>query len=187
MLESILVTGFGPFETHTRDISEEAVRRLDGVEIDGFVLRGVTLPGRADKAIAALEEAIDGAPPAAIIALGAHADPAQTFKIELGAKNDDGALDRQGPAVAYSTLPVAAIKQAFDGAGLATELSDDAGRSVGNALLYWAARRITPAGFIHVPSAAERADDVARAARIAAEVTVKRLVALRVEAEAATV
>lgn len=197
MLESILLTGFGPFGRHARNASEEAVRRLDGVEVEGFVLRALPLPVQFERATAALEEALES-PPVAVLACGVHDEPGGLFRLELGAKNErhyaiadvdgqvvqDGVVEVGGPAVVYSTLPVAAIKQTLDAAGLPAELSDDAGRYLCNAVFYWVARRVTPAGFLHVPSALDRVDDVVRALRLSAEVLARRLVAQRVEATA---
>jgi pyroglutamyl-peptidase len=196
MLETILLTGFGPFGAHARNISEEAVRRLDGVEIDGFTLRALALPVQFERATAALDEAIEGEQPVAVLCFGIHDDPT-TFRLELCAKNErhypkpdiDGNVVQNagvedGPAMVFSTLPLAAIKQSFADAGLAAELSEDAGRYLCNAIFYWASRRVTPAGFIHVPASVERLEDAVRAVRIAAQVTARRLVAQRVEATA---
>ena len=39
MLETLLLTGFGPFGDHARNVSEEAVARLSGRELGGFRLQ----------------------------------------------------------------------------------------------------------------------------------------------------
>jgi pyroglutamyl-peptidase len=192
MLETILVTGFGPFGEHARNVSEEAVRQLDGTELEGFVLRAVSLPSKFEPAVAALEELIEAERPAAVLSFGISNDPDSQldrdplFRVELCAKNErqDGVVEDAAPAMVFSTLPVAAIKQAFGEAGLPTELSEDAGRTLCNALFYWTVRHVASAGFIHVPPAPERLEDVARAVRLAAEVTARRLIAQRVEATA---
>lgn len=185
MFETILVTGFRPQGDHARDVSEEAVKRLDGTELDGFVLRAVGLPGRFEPAVAALEELIEAERPAAILSFGACESP-ELFRVELCAKNErqEGVVEEGAPAMVFSTLPVAAIKQAFGEAGLTTELSEDAGRSLPNAVFFWGVRHVASAGFIHVPPAIERLDDVVKAVRLAAEVTARRLIAQRVEATA---
>lgn len=196
MLETILLTGFGPFGQLDRNISEEAVRRLEGAEIDGFVLKTLALPVQFERAVAALEEALEAERPAAVLSFGVHAEPG--FRIELSARNErhytlpdidgdlvqDARVEDGAPAMVFSSLPVAAIKQAFDDAGLPAELSEDAGRYLCNAIFYWVARRVMPAGFIHVPAAVERLDEVVKAVRLAAQVTAHRLAAQRVEAEA---
>lgn len=206
MFETILLTGFGPFGEHSRNISEEAVRRLDGVEVEGFTLKAVTLPVQFERAVAALEEVLEAERPAAIVSFGVHDEAG--FRIELCAKNErhyakklacgrvvlrpdvdgkivqDAVVEDGAPAMLFSTLPVAAIKQEFDEAGLPAELSDDAGRYLCNAIFYWVTRRVSQAGFVHVPAAVDRLEDVVRAARLAAEVTARRLVTQRVEAEA---
>lgn len=184
MLETILVTGFGPYGDHARNVSEEAVRRLDGTELEGFVLRAVALPAQFEPAVAALEEAIEAERPAAVLSFGTSEEP--LFRVELCAKNErqDRSIEDGAPAMVFSTLPVAAIKQALDGAGLPVELSEDAGRSLCNAVFYWTVRHVAAAGLVHVPPAPERLDDVAKAVRLAAEVTARRLMAQRVEATA---
>lgn len=196
MLETILLTGFGPFGGHGRNISEEAIRRLDGLRTaDGFVLKALGLPVQFERAVAALEEALEAERPVAVLSLGIHQEPG--FRIELSARNErhyalpdidgnvvqDARVEDGTPAMIFSTLPVAAIKQAFDDAGLPAELSEDAGRYLCNAIFYWVSRRVNPAGFIHVPASVDRLDDVIEAARVAAEVTARRVAAQRVEAE----
>lgn len=196
MLETILVTGFGPFGQHARNVSSEAIARLDGTELEGFVLRCATLPVQFERAVAALEELIEAERPAAVISFGISEDP--FFRLELCAKNErhytlpdadgqlvqDGVVEDGAPAMVFSTLPVAAIKQALDEAGLRAELSEDAGRYLCNAIFYWNARHVASAGFIHVPPALDRIDEVVAAAKLAAQVTARRLIAQRVEATA---
>lgn len=206
MLETILLTGFGPFGEHGRNISEEAVRRLDGLELEGFALRALSLPVQFERAVAALEEVLEAERPVAALCFGVHGEPG--FRVEVSARNErhyatklaDGSLELRpdvdgqvvqdasvedgAPAMVFSTLPVAGIKQALDDAGLAAELSEDAGRYLCNAIFYWVARRVTPAGFVHVPAAVDQLDQVVEAARLAALVTARRLVAQRVHAEA---
>jgi pyroglutamyl-peptidase len=198
MLETILLTGFGPFGDHERNVSGEAARRLDGAEIGGFRVRSLTLPVQFEKAVAALEEAVEGETPAAIISSGIcrESDPAR-FRLEVAARNErhypcpdvdgntvrDALVEEGAPPMVFSTLPAAAIRQAWTDAGLSAELSDDAGRYLCNAIFYWAARRVTPAGFIHVPPQ-EDADQVLRALELALEATAARLLADRVEATA---
>lgn len=199
MLETILVTGFGPFGPHTRNISLEAARRLDGQEREGFLVRALGLPVQLEQATALLKEALETEQPAAVIACGIHEEEGVDFRLELAAKNErhytrpdtDGQLvqgapvEEQGPPMVFSTLPLAAIKQALDAAGLKAELCDDAGRYLCNAVFYWIARRVTPAGFVHVPAAVNRVEEVATALDLCVQETARRLIAQRVEATTA--
>lgn len=194
-METIVLTGFGPFGSHARNISEEAIARLDGTERAGFKIRSVALPVHFESAVACLEEAFV-TEPAAVISCGIH--DGEGFRVEVAAKNErdygipdvEGncvsgeAVEVEGPAQVFSTLPVSAIKHAFESAGLDAELSDDAGRFLCNAVFYWAARRVTPAGFLHVPADPGRLEDVVTALDLALEATAARLNAQRVEATA---
>lgn len=201
MAETILLTGFGPFGEHTRNLTEAVVRRLDGAEREGFVVRGLPLPVQFERAVALLEEAVASAtdgPPAAVICCGIHGDADGPIRLELAARNErdypipdaEGqqargeVVERDGPPMVFSTLPVAAIKQAFDDAGIPAVLSEDAGHYLCNAVFYWTARRLRPAGFLHVPPALAREDEVLRAIDLAVDTTARRLAAQRVEASA---
>lgn len=197
MLETLLVTGFGPFGPHATNVSEQAAARLDGLELDGFVIRALQLPVAFERAVALLEEALETERPAAVLATGIHRDPAG-FRIELAARNerDDplpgvdgvqvrgGTIEDGGPPMVFSTLPVGAIKRALEEEGLAAELSDDAGRFLCNAVFYWLARRVPQVGFLHVPPAPDGLEAVTRGVRAAARATAERLAAQRVEASA---
>lgn len=185
MLETILVTGFGPFGPHARNISEEAARRLDGQEREGFLIRALPLPAQFERAAALLRETLETEQPAAVIAAGIHDEEGVDFRLELAARNENGPAEEQGPPMVFSTLPVATIKQALEASGLRAELSDDAGRCVSNAVFYWVARRVTPAGFIHVPSNLARLEEVVSALDLCVQETARRLIAQRVEATTA--
>jgi pyroglutamyl-peptidase len=199
MAETILLTGFGPFGDHATNVSGEAARRLDGAERRGFRVRALELPVQFEEAVALLEEAFDPEPPAAVICCGIHSgEPATAFRVEVAARNErhyaipdaaghlvqDGVVEDGGPAQVISTLPVAAINQAWRRTGLESELSDDAGRYLCNAIFYWAARRAATAGFLHVPADPAGVEQVLGALDAALDVTAERLLAQRVEATA---
>ena len=197
MMEKVLLTGFGPFGPHAQNASGDAVRRLDGAAYEGFQVRGLVLPVQFERAVALLEEAIESEQPAAVICCGIHSDsPAEGFRLEVAAKNErhyglpdvdghlvhDACVVEGGPAMVFSSLPVGEIKRGIEAAGLPAQLSEDAGRFLCNAIFYWVASRVQPAGFLHVPTGP--LPDVARAIEIAVEVTARRLSAQRVEATA---
>jgi len=198
MRETILLTGFGPFASHERNPSGEAVERLEGEEAEGFLFRSLVLPVQFERAVAALEEAIETYRPSAVIATGIHGEPTG-LRLELAARNErnypvpdvDGHIvqgepvEEGGPPSAFGSLPVGTIKKALDEAGLGVELSEDAGAYLCNAVFYWLARRVSPAGFLHLPCAPERLEELVRAVRLTAEETARRLAAQRVEATTA--
>lgn len=195
-METIVLTGFGPFGDHTENNSEHAVHRLDGLEVHGFKVRAVSLPVAFEQAVELLDEALEPEP-AAVLSVGISSED-DGYQLELLARNlrdyrlPDAAgqvvtgqpVEVDGPPQVVATLPVASIKQALTQAGLRAQLSDDAGAYLCNAIFYWVARRVSPAGFLHVPSAPERLDEVTEAVRLAVEVTAERLAAQRVEATA---
>lgn len=196
MLETILLTGFGPFGDHARNSSGEGAELLheEVLEVEGFRLVSATLPVQLEQATAQLEELIAEHRPSAIVAAGIHADAQGPYQLELLAKNElhyeipdiagnmirNAEVETAGPPQVVSTLPVAKIQLRLEAAGFATELSEDAGRYLCNAVFYWLARQETPAGFLHVPPTSTP-EDVARALRITANVTARRLVEERVE------
>ena len=197
MREQILITGFGPFGDHLRNVSGEAAEAVDGHDLDaeGFALQGRVLPVQFERACELLGEAVEGGtPPAAALAIGIHSEAGGPFRLELLAKNErhysipdvegqlveDASVEASGPAQRLSTLPVASIKLALERAGFDVELSEDAGRYLCNAVFYWLAQRVPAAGFLHVPPDADL-QQVKRAIRIAAEATATRLLAQRVE------
>lgn len=196
MMETILLTGFGPFGPHERNISAEAVARFDGTELEGFQIRTLQLPVQFERATSLLDEAL-AQDPAAVICFGIHDDDA-SYRVELAAKNErhysrpdvdgavvEGGVVREGgPAMVFSSLPVAAIKQRLAAAGLDAQLSEDAGRYLCNAVFYWVAQRREAAGFIHVPAAPEHLENVVKAVDVVVKVTAERLIAQRVEATA---
>ena len=196
MLETILLTGFGPFGEHTRNPSGEGAELLhdEVLEAEGFRLVTAALPVQLEQAQAQLEELIAEHQPCAVVAAGIHADAHGPYRLELLAKNElhyeipdiegnfvrDAEVETAGPPQVVSTLPVAKLQLSLEAAGFATELSEDAGRSLGNAVFYWLARQEAPAGFIHVPPTSSP-EEVARALRVAAKVTAGRLAEERVE------
>lgn len=196
MHETILLTGFGPFGDHTRNASGEGASLLNEelLEAEGFRLVSATLPVQLEEAVAQLEELLAEHRPSAVLAAGIHADPEGPYRVELLAKNElhyeipdtagqlvrDAEVEAGGPPQVVSTLPVAKLQLSLEAAGFATELSEDAGRYLCNAVFYWLARQEAPAGFLHVPPTSSP-EDVARALRISAKVTAGRLVEERVE------
>ena len=202
MQETILLTGFGPFGEHTHNPSQDAVQAMDGRSCEGFRFKALTLPVQLERATEALEEALAGAPVAAVIACGIYGDASGPVRLELAARNRlhysvpdvDGKLCRNevveagAPELLYGTLPLAGIKQRLEREGVACTLSEDAGSYLCNAVFYWLARRGlpegTPVGFVHLPHGAEAQPDNLKALHAAAEETARRLAAQRVEATA---
>lgn len=180
----VLVSGFEAFGGAARNPSQDVVRALDGTRlVDGSVLHGVVLPVRFGDAGAALSAAIERTRPRLVLALGL-ASTCSEVAIERVALNlcdaaipDNAGLQPHdtpviegGPVALFSTLPVRAMLQAVQAAGLPCRLSLSAGSYVCNEvfyrLLHARSAPPVPAGFVHLPPIERMAlDDQIRAVR----------------------
>jgi pyroglutamyl-peptidase len=164
---AILVTGFEPFAGFGRNPSAEIATQLDGTTIAGCPVIGRTLPVALDGLDAALERALAGIDPLAVVALGLAADEAAIrlervavnladFSIpdNAGLRVSDRKLDPAGPDAHASRLPLRAIRAALLARGIPARLSNTAGTYLCNAAMYRLLTRLparVPSGFIHLP------------------------------------
>ncbi len=173
-MRRVLLTGFEPFGGDAVNASQKIVRRLDGAEVAGYVVRGAVLPCVFGQAEQRLFELIRTVKPALIVCLG-QAEGRRAITPELLAVNLDDARipDNAGnqpvdtpvvpgaPAAWWSGLPVRAMVQAMRARGLPAELSRSAGGFVCNHLFFALMHRLSrrqnppPAGFVHVPAVGE--------------------------------
>jgi len=197
-VQTVLLTGFEPFNGESVNPAWEAVRALDSWTGDGYAIASRQLPcvfGRAGEVLGA---AIGELRPALVIAVG-QAGGRVDLSVERVAINVDDApiadnAQRQlvdqpvvagGPAAYFSTLPIKAIVKALRAAGLPASVSQTAGTFVCNhvfyALMHATAGSGRKAGFIHIPYLPEQAAahpgaasmalaEVVRGLRIAVEV-----------------
>jgi pyroglutamyl-peptidase len=165
----ILVTGFGPFPGVPSNVSELLVTALKEAGAGpGLDLHIATIPVVWSDARAALREAIANAKPDAILHFGV-AKRLTGFEVETRAVNLSGPkedhagvtrpakpLMRPGPLYRYSTLPPGHLIRALRRNGFAVQRSNDAGRYLCNATLYWTLTETegsdTLAGFVHMPA-----------------------------------
>lgn len=166
-LPRLLLTGFGPFPGAPRNPTAEVVTRLAeagagrrlGVEIVGHVF--ATTWAALDE----LPALLAATRPDLVLHLGLKRR-ARAITVEATARNRvlraavDAAgvapastmLAADGPPRLAATLPVRCMASRIAGLGLATEISDDAGRYLCNGLFYRSlARRDRPTGFLHLP------------------------------------
>lgn len=161
----LLLTGFEPFEGVP---SNPTTRILDALpeQIDGVRIEKVVLPVDTRAAPRALV-AFWAAGPLAVVHLGVAADRARLSLEERaenrldfavadnrGARREDEPVEVGGPAYVPSRLPLDAIGEALDRAGVSWERSASAGTFLCNQVMYASLRALpaeTPAGFIHVP------------------------------------
>ncbi|MCC6984286.1 MAG: pyroglutamyl-peptidase I [Bauldia sp.] len=172
----ILMTGFEPFGGEAVNSSWEAVRRVDGAQLDDCLVRAMQLPtvfGAADEMLLA---EIRASRPDAVIMVGqaagrdaialerrainrAHAYIADN----AGCQPSDQTVCPDAPRAYGSTLPVSTITRALRNAGIAVKSSLSAGTFVCNSVFFSAchhresANPRMPVGFIHVPLTPEQA------------------------------
>jgi pyroglutamyl-peptidase len=169
---TVLIAGFGPFGPVTRNPSELIAAELDESEVAGSRVAGRVLPVSATRTPAAVRDAIAEVAPSLIVLVGVApgrsalaAERVAINVLDFDQPDNDGEqpvdvpIRAGGPAAYFSTLPVRAIAQAWQSAGIPGYVSDTAGTYLCNAALY-SALDIGDgilAGFVHVPSLPDEA------------------------------
>ncbi|MDT9633726.1 pyroglutamyl-peptidase I [Pseudomonas sp. JV449] len=169
-MRTVLLTGFEPFDQDLVNPSWEAVRQLDGVQLDDDVrIVARRLPCAFATAGECLLQLISELRPAMVIATGL-APGRSEISIErvainvndaripdnLGEQPIDTAVMVGGPAAYFSTLPIKAMARAVREAGIAVSVSQTAGTFVCNQVFYRLQHELAGtgvrSGFIHVPN-----------------------------------
>jgi len=169
-MRTVLLTGFEPFDQDLVNPSWEAVRQLDGVQLDDDVrIVARRLPCAFATAGECLLQLISELRPAMVIATGL-APGRSEISIErvainvndaripdnLGEQPIDTAVVVGGPAAYFSTLPIKAMARAVREAGIAVSVSQTAGTFVCNQVFYRLQHELAGtgvrSGFIHVPN-----------------------------------
>ena len=169
-MQTVLLTGFEPFDNDLVNPSWEAARELDGVQVsEGVQIVARCLPCAFATAGEYLAQLISELKPAMVIATGL-APGRSEISIErvainindaripdnLGQQPIDTAVVVDGPAAYFSTLPIKAMVKALRDAGFAAAVSQTAGTFVCNQVFYLLQHRLAGAGvrsgFIHMPS-----------------------------------
>lgn len=177
-MKTILLTGFEPFGGDALNPSWEVAQALHGQQLGAGRFAGAVVarqmpcvfgrqPGGA---LHALRRALREVQPNLVLCLGLAAGRA-ALSLERVAINVDDAriadnarqqpVDRaiaaRGPAAYFSTLPIKAMAQAVQAAGVPAEVSQTAGTFVCNHLFYGlmhalAGQRRVRGGFMHLPA-----------------------------------
>jgi pyroglutamyl-peptidase len=193
---TVLLTGFEPFGGDPSNPSGEAVHlvseRWSGPEELVTAVLPVTFADATERMRLLIAEHSPDVVVATGLAGNRSAVTPERIGVNLadaripdnaGAQPRDAAVDPDGPAAYFASLPVKAIAAAVADAGIPAEVSYSAGTFVCNATMYAALRasaRSTRAGFVHVPWAAENAPhgapslplaDIVRALEIAVRVS----------------
>ncbi|MBV4480592.1 pyroglutamyl-peptidase I [Pseudomonas khavaziana] len=169
-MQTVLLTGFEPFDNDLVNPSWEAARQLDGVQVvEGVRIVARCLPCAFATAGAYLAQLISELNPSMVIATGL-APGRSEMSIErvainindaripdnLGQQPIDTAVVVDGPAAYFSTLPIKAMVKALREAGVAAAVSQTAGTFVCNQVFYLLQHRLVGggirSGFIHIPS-----------------------------------
>ncbi|WP_421555297.1 pyroglutamyl-peptidase I [Pseudomonas kitaguniensis] len=180
-MQTVLLTGFEPFDQDVINPSWEAVRRLEGVQLgEGVQIVARRLPCTFATAGECLTRLIAELNPAMVIATGL-APGRGDISIErvainvndaripdnLGEQPIDKPVVADGPAAYFTTLPIKAMVKAVREAGIAAAVSQTAGTFVCNQVFYLLQHALagTPvrSGFIHVPSLPEQVADTRQA------------------------
>ena len=168
-MQTVLLTGFEPFDQDPVNPSWEAVRRLDGVHLCTDVqMVARQLPCAFATAGEYLAQLIDELQPAMVIAIGLGPGRS-TISMErvainvndaripdnLGEQPIDTPVVVDGPAAYFTTLPIKAMVKAVREAGVAASVSQTAGTFVCNQVFYLLQHALAAtsvrSGFIHVP------------------------------------
>ena len=149
-MKKLLITGFDPFGGEAVNPAFEAVRLLPD-EIAGFELCKLEIPTEFIRSGVILKDAIRTQKPDAVLCVG-----------QAGGRTAVTPIVPDGPAAYFSTLPIKAIAERIQSAGLPAAVSNTAGTYVCNSLLYTLLHTAAleypglRGGFLHVPYAMEQ-------------------------------
>ena len=202
-LPRALLTGFDAFGDARLNASWLAVQTMDGELLEGHKLVVAQLPTVFGSSLPALSRLLQLHKPALVICVGQaggrNALSLERVAINLqdahmadnaGEQPLDAPIVADGPAAYFSTLPIKAMLQALQQAGIAVEVSQTAGTFVCNHVFYGlmhalAKQRTTQqktrvrGGFIHVPYLPEQGspcmplEEIVRGLRLAVESALK--------------
>ncbi|AUG08942.1 pyroglutamyl-peptidase I [Pseudomonas sp. S09G 359] len=168
-MQTVLLTGFEPFDQDLINPSWEAVRQLDGVQLAAdlqvvarqlpcaFATVGECLTRLIDELQPAMVIATGLGPGRSVISFERVAINVNDARIpdNLGAQPVDTPVVADGPAAYFTTLPIKAMVKAVREAGIGASVSQTAGTFVCNQVFYLLQHALATtgvrSGFIHVP------------------------------------
>ena len=164
----IIVTGFDPFGGETINPSIECVKALP--EIEGVELIRLELPTVFKESAKRLNEVINDVKADAVLSVGQAGGRLGITMERIAINVDDAripdnisqqpideAIQLDGEAAYFTTLPIKRIVKAIREAGIPAEVSNSAGTFVCNHIMYQALFAATKAdkpfkaGFMHIP------------------------------------
>jgi pyroglutamyl-peptidase len=171
-LPTVLLTGFDPFGGESLNPSWQAVQSLHHKRIAGHRVVAAQLPTVFDASLRELARLLGEHRPALVICVG-QAGGRGAISLErvainvndaripdnAGAQPVDTPVVADGPSAYFTSLPVKAMLQALQGAGLPAEVSQTAGTFVCNHVFYGLMHELATrrgfkrcrGGFVHVP------------------------------------
>jgi pyroglutamyl-peptidase len=170
----VLVTGFEPFGSASRNPSQEIVSSLGTVP--GIELHRLVLPVVFDSAAKIALDVVDQIQPDVVVSLG-QAEGRTEISVEQVAVNlidaripDNAgvqithqAIDLNGPAAYFTSLPAREMVAAMRSVGIPSGISLSAGAFLCNHLFYSLLHALRStglrSGFIHVPLMTEQSEE----------------------------
>ena len=170
----VLISGFEPFDGETVNVSGLVARALEGTDVHGVRVHGLELPCEFGRSLGVLDEALRRLRPRWVLAMGQAAGRAALSLERVAVNLDDARIpDNAGqapvdtpvvagaPASYFATLPVKAMLEALEAAGVPAQLSSSAGHFVCNHVFFGLQHRLrrsrTRSGFMHLPALPEQA------------------------------
>ncbi len=176
--KKVLISGFEPFGGSKTNPSQQLVNQLNKEEIPGVKLFTVILPVEFDRSAEILLSKIDEISPDVVIAFG-QAEGRDAITPEKIAINfddaripDNGGDQRKNRVIKadgadgyFSTLPLEAMIQAVNAAGVPSKISLSAGSFVCNHMFYLLQHQLkataVKSGFVHLPLLPEQSSEFA--------------------------
>lgn len=172
MARKLLITGFDPFGGASVNPAWQAVKLLPDTLAD-FTVHKLEIPTVFEKAPATVAEYAQQLQPDVILCIGQAGGRSAVTPERIGVNirdakitDNEGNMPKgafcvpDGPAAYFATVPVMAMADAIQAAGLPGQVSNSAGAFVCNDTLYCLLHRYAgtnvKVGFIHVPYAPEQ-------------------------------
>jgi len=172
----LLLTGFEPFGGEKINPSLAAVQQLDGYRAGDIVVKALGLPVSWTQVTPLLEQAMREHSPSYVVSVGQAGGRAKLAVERIGINicfgKDNGDESRNGERIVaaapdgyFSSLPVTALAEAINKAGVGAYVSDSAGTYLCNFTLFTLEHLIrqanlpVAAGFIHIPYLPEQTTD----------------------------
>lgn len=167
-MKTLLITGFEPFGGDELNPALEAVKRLEGLQLEGARVVTCTVPVVLQTSIDAVIGAIKTHKPDYVMTVGQAGGRSAITPERVAINIDDyripdnegnQPIDQKvlgnGPDAYFSTLPIKAMVKAMQDKGIPAQLSNTAGTFVCNHLFYGVQHYLRDTninhGFVHIP------------------------------------